>query len=651
MPVSQKVGPDGCLYVLDWYDRYHCYQDANRDPLGIDRLRGRLYRVRYRGTPRAGPFDLARESDEQLIQRLHSPNIYFRETAQRLLAERNTAAVRSRLGALVLDDTAPRKARLQGLWALVGTGTLETELHLRLLAHTDPAYRAWGVRAAGNMHAVDSAVRQQLAALARDRSADVQLQVAIAARKVEGLDPLPILVDVLAHCGQDKLIPFIVWPNLHPLLRKQSELFVQLAARTDLHSAPALAGLIPRAMECLLSGRSPDALAATALLEILLTGDRQRATQGLSVISAKVHDLDESGVRTLKARLEPTLKRLLGGKPEDPLYLSAELLAARLRLGSVDAGSVRRRLAAAAESDASRLQALEVLIAFKDPALPEAVAQMLSSGSTAFRARVLAVLGRWEAPQLADIILAHYSQLDPELQPLAIELLLQRPAWMHKLLDAVLNKKLPAGVLNANHLRRILDGNDREAIWAVEKAWGAVRKERNPAREKVVAEMDQFLRRQPGDAKAGALVFKKVCAQCHKIYGAGADVGPDLTHNGRSTFGQLLSNVFDPSLVIGPGYQTTTVVTNDGRSLTGLVVENNDQRMVLKLPGGEQSTVPRANVSYVSVSKLSMMPEGIENLMDRQELADLFAFLALDRPPGDPQARSIPGAPEHRQAR
>jgi putative heme-binding domain-containing protein len=651
MPVSEKVGPDGCLYILDWYDRYHCYQDANRDPEGIDRLRGRLYRVRYQGTRRAGQFDLTRESEEQLIERLHSPNIYFRESAQRLLTERNTVTVRNRLRALVLDSAALRKARLHALWALVSTGSLDTGLHLRLLEHADPAYRAWAVRAAANFHTVDSAVCLQIASLARDHSADVQLQVAIAARKVEGLESLPVLVDVLAHCGQDKLIPFIVWPNLHPLLPQQSEQLVRLVAGTDLHSAPALASLIPRAMERLLTGRSPDVGAATALLQILLRSDKERAAQGLSVISLKVGDLDPSSVTLLKARLEPTLKRLLGARHEDFGYLSAELLAARLHLGSLDAGSVRRRLTSPSQSDASRLQALEVLIAFRDPALPEAVSQVLSSGSTAFRARILAVLGHWDSPQVADIILARYSQLDPELQPLAIELLFQRQPWTHKLLGAVLNKKLPPGVLNANHLRRILDANDREAIWAVEKAWGTVRKERNPAREKVVAEMDQFLRRQSGDPAAGARVFKKVCAQCHKIYGEGADVGPDLTHNGRSTFGQLLSNVFDPSLVIGPGYQTTTVVTNDGRSLTGLVVENNEQRVVLKLPGGEQSTIPRANVSYVAMSKLSMMPEGIEQLLDRQQLADLFAFLALDRPPGDPQSRPIPGAPGHHVAK
>src|SRR5881392_4113462 len=79
MPVSQKVGPDGCLYILDWYDRYHCYQDANRDPAGIDRLKGRLYRVRYQDTPRRFGFDLAKANDEELIQLLASPNVYDRD--------------------------------------------------------------------------------------------------------------------------------------------------------------------------------------------------------------------------------------------------------------------------------------------------------------------------------------------------------------------------------------------------------------------------------------------------------------------------------------------------------------------------------------------------------------------------------------------
>src|SRR5437660_12822017 len=129
MPVVQKTGPDGCLYILDWYDRYHCYQDARRDPDGIDRKNGRLYRVRYKDTPYAGKFDLSKESDDELIKRLHSSNVLFRDLAQRLLCERDSDAARPKLEKLVLDDDAPRKARLHALWSLVGTGKLTPEFH------------------------------------------------------------------------------------------------------------------------------------------------------------------------------------------------------------------------------------------------------------------------------------------------------------------------------------------------------------------------------------------------------------------------------------------------------------------------------------------------------------------------------------------
>src|SRR5262249_49015939 len=92
MPGSVKVGPGGWLDVLDWYDRYHCSQDAARDPEGVDRLKGRLYRLRYNNSPRAPQIDLAGESDDQMIARLASGNIYFRESAQRILTERLESA-------------------------------------------------------------------------------------------------------------------------------------------------------------------------------------------------------------------------------------------------------------------------------------------------------------------------------------------------------------------------------------------------------------------------------------------------------------------------------------------------------------------------------------------------------------------------------
>ena len=190
---------------------------------------------------------------------------------------------------------------------------------------------------------------------------------------------------------------------------------------------------------------------------------------------------------------------------------------------------------------------------------------------------------------------------------------------------------------------------DEELKKLVKAKWGTIRADRNPQREQVVGELRAFFKESLGDPHKGAAIFNRVCGQCHKIHGQGQEVGPDITLNGRASFEQLLSNVLDPSLVIGAAYQARQVATDDGRVLTGLVAEENEQRVVLKLQGGKIETIPREEIEDMTTSPLSLMPEGLETQLKREELADLFAFLALDRPPSDPEARYIPGTPERRR--
>jgi putative heme-binding domain-containing protein len=654
MPVAQKTGPDGCLYILDWYDRYHCYQDAQRDPNGIDRQRGRLYRVRYQNTPPAGRLDLARESDDQLIRRLSSPNVYYRDTAQRLLCERNHAATRPKLEQLVRDEHAPRKARMHALWSLVGTGALEPAFHRRLLAHPDPGFRAWGVRAAGNFHRVKGAIRDKVISLAGDPAPDVRLQVAVAARKFEGVQPIPLLTRVLAGAGDDPLIPAIVWQNLHPLLEEQGEQFLRLVEKEDLVRNPAVAGLLPRVLERILAVRKPEPDVMMTVVK-LAAESPGAARQCLALLAGKVQTGEIAGplLAALRGQLQPFLHDLLAGKTENPLHLPAALLATSLK-DPAGFAVVRQAFASAREREATRLQALDALIAGADPTLLERVAEILADpgpNSSRFRGQVLGSLGKLDNPKVAQVVLANYPRMEPELQPRAVELLTQRTSWGKPLLQAIAQKKVPANALNVNQVRKLLAGKDPEMVKQVQALWGTLRTERNPEREQVVAQMRGFLRTAHGDARAGALVFKTVCAQCHKIYGQGQDVGPDITANGRSDFEQLLSNVFDPSLVIGPAYQATTVATAKGQFITGLVVEDSRQRVVLKLQGGKLETLPRGDIEEMSVSKVSLMPEGLEKQLKPQEIADLFAFLTLDRPPGDPQARIIPGTPNGLHAR
>ncbi len=679
MPVVQKTGPDGCLYVLDWYDRYHCYQDANRDPAGIDRLKGRLYRVRYQDTPRAPKMDLALETDDQLISRLGTHNDFLQSTAQRLLTERlmyrgqaMASELEQKLNNLV--NLPLRKTSLQAqrraLFLLCSQNTMDIAFHFALLNHADPIVRAWGVRAMTNMHGRDEACHMRAIDMASDPSRDVQLQVAIAARKLKPANSVRILLNVLANCGDDKLIPQIVWQNLHPSLEGGAAAFVEEIARRTPEEKANLELILPRAVERLLAQKTHDTAAVVKLLDLLLDGkvaDEKTAQLCLATVAARVQSGEISGANlaALKQGLQPVLKPILDDNSKHAMLLDAALLATSWRDQSALA-SVRVVFADGLQPEARRIQALEALVAAKDSELITQAASVLgtklgklsdqnmgaaknpeiaekTAGSVAFRGQVLAALGRLDNPAVAEATLKVYPDLDPELQPRVVELLTQRADWSKALLAAIAKKTIPASAVNVNQVRKLMASKDADLKKQVIANWGTIRDERNPQREQVIADMRRLLRKSEGNPHEGKKIFAKVCGQCHKIYGEGAEVGPDITLNGRSSFEQLLSNVFDPSLVIGASYQARTIVTTEGRVLTGLVAEDNDQRVILKVQGGKLETIPRDQIEESKVSALSMMPEDLEKQLKPQEISDLFAFITLDKPPTDASAKQLPG--------
>jgi putative heme-binding domain-containing protein len=499
---------------------------------------------------------------------------------------------------------------------------------------------------------VDTAIRAKVASLASDPAPDVQLQVAIAARKIEGLDAIDVLTRVLMACGNDKLVPGIVWQNLHPLLEDHSEAFLRRVGQANGKLPLGLGKIMPRAVDRILSSGRPDAAVIASLVAIAAEGKGANpdvTRQCLCAVAGKVQsgELAGSQLAAIRERLQPTLDRLLTAEADRSVYLSAAMVAASIK----DARSfeaVRTAFTSDRQPDDLRLQALAALMAGGDPMLLAAADTCLGNpknGSARFSGQVLAALGKLNDPKVADMVLAHYPKMESDVQPRVIELLSQRPSWSKQLLQAIAQKKVAANALNVNQVRKLLASKDPDLVKQVQAQWGSIREERNPEREKVVQEMRDFLRKNRGDPVAGMQVFKNVCAQCHKIYGEGQDVGPDITVNGRSDFDQLLSNVFDPSLVIGAAYQATTVATTKGQVIIGLVVEDNAQRVVLKLQGGKLETIPRGDVEEMRVSQVSLMPEGIEKQLKPQEIADLFAFLTLDKPPHDRTAKRIPGAP------
>ncbi len=414
--------------------------------------------------------------------------------------------------------------------------------------------------------------------------------------------------------------------------------------------APNLRAVLPRAIERILALRKAQPTVVVGLLNLALAGGKKEidsARQSLQTLTGKLTngEIAAEQLPQLRDKLLPLVRRLLEEK-DGTLSLDAGLLAAALR--DATGIDVARKALLQSRDESERLRALDVLIFLREPSVLKEVPASLHDprwGSVTFRSQALTALGRLEEPALAPAVLEVYPKLEPELKLRALELLTQRPGWGKELLRAVGQKKISARDINANQGRRLLAAKDPELVKLVRQHWGNVREDRNPEREKVVGDMRDFLRKTRGDPVKGLAVFKTLCAQCHKIHGEGAEVGPDITLNGRASFEQLLSNVFDPSLVIGADYQAVALTTSRGRSVTGLLAENSPERVVLKVQGGKLETIPRSDVEEMTVSRLSMMPEGLEKQLKPQEIADLFAFLALDRPPGDPAARKIPGAP------
>lgn len=207
-------------------------------------------------------------------------------------------------------------------------------------------------------------------------------------------------------------------------------------------------------------------------------------------------------------------------------------------------------------------------------------------GSPEVRGRMVLDLAILDQKELATTLLKEWSKTPSEIQARIVDLLTGRPTWAKALLAEIANKNIPANALNANTVRKILGFKDKGLTDQVGALWGTLREGRNPEREQVVRQMNDYLRKTPGDPIAGTVLYQKACAQCHKIYGQGQEVGPDITSNGRANFDQLVSNVFDPSLVIGTGYNATTVGTTKGKIFTGLLVENSKERVVLRVQGG-----------------------------------------------------------------
>jgi putative heme-binding domain-containing protein len=248
--------------------------------------------------------------------------------------------------------------------------------------------------------------------------------------------------------------------------------------------------------------------------------------------------------------------------------------------------------------------------------------------------RALAVFG---GDEIGYAMTDAWKSFNPSTRRAAADVLVTRSKWSRALMAALENKVADPQDVSATARRALANSPDATVVDHANRILGKYRATGDD-KLKLIADKRKIVLAGEGDAKNGYEVSKRTCFVCHKLYGEGADVGPDLTGVGRSTLEALLHNIIDPNEVVGNGYGTTEVELKDGSSVSGRIVEDAPTRLKLVASGPTEHIIARSDIAQeggkpkVRTSELSLMPEGLEAIPDK-DFRDMIWYLL--NPPGE----------------
>ena len=613
--ISLKSGPDGNVYMIDWYDKNQCHDN---NVVAHDRTNGRIFKVSY-GASKPIPGDQRTRSGPELIALLTQPNEWLVRHALRILSERGPdPELREALAGLAASQ-ANAAGSLRGLWALHETGNLDEAAILGGLAHTNPHVRAWAIRLAVEDRAPSTATLARFAAMAKtDPSPVVRLALASALQRVALKDRWDILEGLSRHAedAADPNLPLMIWYAAEPLAELDAGRALGLALASPL---PKLPDFMVRRVSAI---GSPGAIAL--LVEVGLIRAPSPARRLLVL-----RGINEALKGRRQVPMPPSWPEAFAGliRDADP-EVRSQATALAVTFGDPKALEALRGVLANASADrALRVEALESLLKAHAPDLSPALRRLLSD--PAVRAAALRGLAAYDDPETPGTILQAYSSLSPAERRDALNTLASRADFARKLLAAVAAKTVPAADLTADLVRQMRNLKSRELDEQIAQSWGSVRD--TPAdRAREIARMKGMLTAKPAippDLNLGRAVFTKTCAQCHTLFGVGGKVGPELTGSNRADLDYLLANVLDPSALIGKDYLAHVVATRDGRVLTG-IIRAEDKDAITLVTANETLVIPRSEVEQSKPSDQSMMPEGLWQPLSEPEIRSMVAYLA-----------------------
>jgi len=618
-PVDIKAGPDGALYVADFYEGQIAHLRHHEGT--IDPTNGRIYRVGAAGAkPTAAP-DLRKKSSDELVTLLGEGNRWARQSALRLLGDRKDAAVVPRLRTLVID--ADGQTALEALWALNLCGGLDGPSGLSALGSADPYVRSWAVRLLADDGKVSAEVAAKLAAMARDEpNVEVRSQLACSARRFPAAQGLPVVARLLARSedADDPHIPLLLWWAIEARCGADRDAVLGLFRDPALWTEPIVERhVLSRLMQRFAAAGGRDDLRTCARLLQLAPGKPQadRLVQGFELASKG------RSLANLPDDLAAALAKSGGGS-----------LLLDLRRGR--AGAVAEALKVVADPGADRrrrLSLVEVIGEVKPPGCaPALLAVVETSRDNDLRVAALNALLGYDDPAVPATVFAAYRGMPDDVRDAAQTLLASRKPWARAMVEAVDRGAIDPATVSAEAVRALTVHHDDRTAALVAKHWGSVEGAATADLRREVERLAGVAQAGTGDRMKGKAIFTTACGKCHALFGDGGKIGPDLTSYQRQDVPNLLRNVIDPSAEVREGYETVQVATTDGRVVAGFLVEKDPNVLVLRVADGRDLVIRRDEVEELRPVRRSLMPEGLLKTLNDQQVRDLLAYLRSSQP-------------------
>jgi putative membrane-bound dehydrogenase-like protein len=646
-PIMAEVGPDGNVWVIDWYNYI---VQHNPTPTGFktgrgaayetdlrDKTHGRVYRLVAKDAKPAPPTTLKDAPPEKLLAALATDNLFWRLHAQRLLVERGQRDVVPELVNLASDLTftdaiglAP--AVIHALWTLHGLGALDgsdamaTAAVVKTLRHKSAGVRrnavlvlprnadaVGDILAAGLLDDPDAQVRLATLLALAEMPPDAKVSAPLAqmlTRPENSADRW--IPDAATSAAARHALPFIraLAADKKPLPTRVTEVVTVVAehmGRTaDVETVDPLLAAI--------AGSEP------AFAEIVLTGLAKGWPRGKkATLTATTTKAAEWILQSLSPAGKAQMLRLAASWDVPALTRGAAEAAKNLLAVAADENRFTTARVAAARQYLELLpgdgKAVEQLLDLITPRTPPAIAT-----------GVIEAIGVTTAPEAGPALVNRMGSLSPTARAAAVRVLLGRGESTRALLDALDKGTMQLGELTLDQKEALAAHPDTKIAARAKTILARGGGLPSADRQKVIDELIPLLKRT-GNPELGKFVFKKNCATCHVHGGEGNKVGPDLTGMATHPKAELLVNIMDPSRSVEGNYRVYTVSLLDGRVLSGLLASETKTSIEIIDTEAKKHVIQRDAIDDLAASNKSLMPDGFEKTLSAVELVNLLEFL------------------------